>query len=253
MLGDSGIIGNYYFFLRDYEESLFLINYLSTSDTFVDIGSNLGHYTLLSSGLVGARTICIEPVNETFLRLKMNVEINQLKNVKMMKVGLSNQFGKLKISNNLGAMNRILIDGENKYSEIIPVLTLDEVLRNEKNVSVLKIDVEGYEKQILEGGFETLNNDNLKVVIIELNDSNTYYGYKENQILNIFRKFQFKPYEFFPNSGKLIALKKKNNKSYNTIFLRDLKYVKYRLKHKALIINQNTILMQHLKPNNIGK
>ena len=68
MLGDSGMIGNYYFFLRDYEESLFLIDYLSPSDTFVDIGSNLGHYTLLSSGLVGARTICIEPVNETLLK-----------------------------------------------------------------------------------------------------------------------------------------------------------------------------------------
>ena len=152
----------------------------------MDVGSNLGHYTILSSGLIGARTISIEPVSKTFLRLKMNVEINELKNVKMMKVGLSNTFGKLKISNNLGAMNRILIDGENKYSEIIPVLTLDEVLRNEKNVSVLKIDVEGYEKQILEGGFETLNNDNLKVVIIELNGSNKCYGYKDNQILNIF-------------------------------------------------------------------
>jgi hypothetical protein len=176
------------------------------------------------------------------------VEINKLKNVKMMKVGLSNKIGKLNISNNLGAMNRVLVNRENKYSELIPVLTLDEVLRNEKNVSILKIDVEGYEKQILEGGCETLNNDNLKVIIIELNGYNEYYGYKEKEVFDILRRFQFIPYDFNPKIGKLIKLKKKNYLSWNTIFIRDLRYVENRLKKKTLIINKNNVLIRYNKP-----
>ena len=48
-LGDSSIIGNYYFFIGDYEESIFLIHYLTDKDLFIDVGSNHGHYTMISS------------------------------------------------------------------------------------------------------------------------------------------------------------------------------------------------------------
>ena len=63
-LGDSGIIDNYYFYLFEYQESIFLVKYLKKVDTFVDVGSNHGHYTLISSGIVGAKTISIEPVKK---------------------------------------------------------------------------------------------------------------------------------------------------------------------------------------------
>ena len=56
-LGDSGIIGNYYFFIDDYEESIFIIHYLTDKDLFIDVGSNHGHYTMISSGICYSKSI----------------------------------------------------------------------------------------------------------------------------------------------------------------------------------------------------
>ena len=58
--------------------------------------------------------------------------------------------------------------------------TLDDLLIEEKNISMIKVDVEGYEKQVLEGALNILKRKNLNVLQIELNNSNHYYGYREN-------------------------------------------------------------------------
>ena len=68
-IGDSGMIGNYYFFISDYEESIFLMHYLTAKDLFIDVGSNHGHYTMISSGICNSKSISIEPVKKTFKRL----------------------------------------------------------------------------------------------------------------------------------------------------------------------------------------
>ena len=65
--GDSGIIGNYYFFIDDYEESIFLMHYLTDKDLFIDVGSNHGHYTMISSGICYSKSNSIEPVKKPLI------------------------------------------------------------------------------------------------------------------------------------------------------------------------------------------
>ena len=243
-LGDSGIIGNYYFFIDDYEESIFLIHYLTGNDLFVDVGANHGHYTMISSGICKSKSIAIEPVCETFERLKMNIQLNKLKNVKLYNIGISDSKGQLYISNDLGSMNRV-IDDYNKRNncEIIKVTTLDKLLFKEQKISLLKIDVEGFEKQVLLGCKEILKNQSLNVIIIELNNSNKYYGYDENDILSILEKSGFSPYKYIYPENKLVPIERKNFESYNTIFIRNISYVRKRIEEKFIKINKNKIQM----------
>jgi len=245
-IGDSSMIGNYYFILNDYIESIFLLYYLTPVDTFIDIGSNHGHYTLISSGIVGNSTISIEPVRETFNRLKSNIEINQLDNVKLINLGVSNKIGELRISNNKGSMNKILIDKTNNDFEKINVTTLDKISENIQNLSIIKIDVEGYEKYILEGGIKTLSNNNLLVIIIELNEYTQYYDYNEMDIIKILNKFQFKPYHFNTKTKELIELKYKNDNSFNTIFVRNVDKVKERLNNKSISFDNYKIKIKYI-------
>lgn len=245
-IGDSSMIGNYYFILNDYIESIFLLYYLNPVDTFIDIGSNHGHYTLITSGIVGNSTISIEPVRETFNRLKSNIEINQLDNVKLINLGLSNKSGELRISNNKGSMNKILINKTNNDFEKINVTTLDKISENIQNLSIIKIDVEGYEKFILEGGIQTLSNNNLLVIIIELNDYTKYYDYNEINIINILNKFQFKPYHFNTKTKELIELEYKNDNSFNTIFIRNVDKVKERLNNKSISFDNYKIKIKYI-------
>ena len=233
-IGDSSMIGNYYFILNDYTESIFLLYYLNPLDTFIDIGSNHGHYTLLASGIIGNSTISIEPVKDTFSRLKSNIEINKLNNITLLNIGLSNTVGELRISNNKGSMNKILKNQTNNNFETIKVTTLDKISENIHNLSIIKIDVEGYEKYILEGGFKTLKNKNLMVIIIELNEYTNYYDYNEMDIIEILKKFQFKPYRFLTKTKELIELKSKNDDSFNTIFIRDIDKVREKINNKSI-------------------
>ena len=61
---------------------------------------------------------------------------------------------------------------------------------------MIKNDVEGYEKQVLEGSTKTLKRKKLNVIQIELNNSNQHYGYEEDEILMILKDNGFKPYIF---------------------------------------------------------
>tara|TARA_A100001011_G_C14272071_1_gene827418 strand:- start:112 stop:900 length:789 start_codon:yes stop_codon:yes gene_type:complete len=240
-LGDSGIIGNYYFHIYDYEESIFLIHFLKDKDLVIDVGANHGHYALISSGICGTKSILIEPVKTTYDRLLMNIEINMLNNVRIENIGLSDDEGSLYFTNNLGSMNRVVETKNLNFSDEVKVSTLDKILSPKEEPKVIKIDVEGYEKKVLLGSSKTLKNHNLNVIIIELNNSNSDYGYHENDIISFLSQNGFKPYKYIYPGNILIPIEKKNFNSFNTIFIRDINYVEKRIKQKSISIHRNNI------------
>ena len=240
-IGDSGIIGNYYFYIDDYEESIFLIHYLTSKDIFIDVGSNHGHYTMISSGICGSKSISIEPVKKTYDRLRMNIELNKLKNVKLCNIGISDSEGKLFITNNMGSMNRVVGKTLNENCELVQINTLDNLLMSEEKISLIKIDVEGYEKNVLLGCEKTLKDPNLNVIIIELNNSNHNYDYDENETISILNDNGFFPYQYIYPENILVSLEKKNFNSYNTIFIRNVTVVRKRINQKSVFISKNKI------------
>jgi len=236
-LGDSGVIGNYYFYIDDYEESIFLIHYLTNKDLFIDVGSNHGHYTMIASGICDSKSISIEPVKETFDRLKMNIELNKLSNVRLCNVGISDSDGELFFTNDKGTMNMVINQTSGRNIEKVKVTTLDNLLEiDDNNASVLKIDVERFEKQVLSGSRNLLKNDTLNVIIIEL-----FYGIGEEEILSILKENGFSPYKYIYPDNELVPLEKKNFDSYNTIFIRNIDLVKNRINQKSIIINKNNV------------
>ena len=240
-LGDSGIIGNYYFYIDDYVESIFLIHYLTKKDIFIDVGSNHGHYTMISSGVCGSKSISIEPVKATYDRLKMNIELNKLENVELCNMGISDAEGELFVTNNMGSMNRVVDKNYGNNCELVQISTLDKLLASEKNISFIKIDVEGYEKNVLLGCEKTLKNPHLNVIIIELNNSNLTYGYDENETITILSNNGFFPYQYIYPDNILVSLEKKNFNSFNTIFIRNINFVRKRLNQKSVVIRKNNI------------
>ena len=99
--------------------------------------------------------------------------LNNLKNVEPLNIGLSNQIGIKNMSNNKGELNKILINDDDD-SEMVTVSTLDQITQNKKNISLLKIDVEGYEMEVLKGATETIKN--VEYIMIELNNNTKRYG-----------------------------------------------------------------------------
>ena len=229
--GETGLTQNIYTGLHEFADMDFLLHFLRANDFFVDVGANVGSYTLLACGVIGARGIAFEPVPPTYHRLVENIRLNHLeKKVKCVNKGVGAQQDIMTFTADSDTTNHVVLDDEDSKKTVdVEVTTLDNELRDEFP-TLLKIDVEGYETPVLEGARVTLEKKTLYAVIMELNGSGQRYGFDESKILKFMFNFGFKPYSYNPFERTLINLRGKNLESGNTLFLRDESYVSARLK-----------------------
>lgn len=228
MRGMAGATGNLYAGLHDFEDMSFLLHLLREEDMFMDIGSNIGSYTVLASGAIGCRSIAIEPIPSTYEHLKNNIAVNRMENrIEALNIGLGSKHSTLLFTDTQDTVNHVAVEGEKDTTEVY-VQTLDEILQSRTCPILIKIDVEGFETEVLLGGKNTLNSPDLKAVIIELNGSGARYGYKDADIHGLFILAGFRPYAYEPFTRQLTELNTYSDES-NTIYIRDVDFVKNRI------------------------
>ena len=154
--GETGATGNIYLGLHEFPDMGFLLHTLRDKDFFIDIGANIGSYTVLASSAIGAKTVCFEPVPSTYKRLMDNIKINNIENkVESLNLALGNSTGEMYFSSDQNCMNHIIAHNENNSNKItVNVSTLDKELK--RDPFLIKIDVEGYELPVLEGGTKNI-------------------------------------------------------------------------------------------------
>lgn len=123
---------------------------------FVDVGANIGYYTLLMAQKC-KRVYAIEPDKECFEILKKNVEENKLENVVLLNVaaGAKKEMKNLvKDSENLGNSHLGSEKGVSVNCE-----RLDNILINEHKIDLIKIDTQGWEPEVIEGAKKIIERD----------------------------------------------------------------------------------------------
>ena len=133
----------------------FLIKYLRPGDVAVDIGANIGNLALIAASMVrpGGRVIAVEPHPRIFNFLKTNLVDNAATNVVAHNVAVGAETGEVKFTNrHSDDMNGVSTTGD----LVVPVKRLDDLLADVNKISLLKIDVEGYELFVVKGARETL-------------------------------------------------------------------------------------------------
>jgi len=228
-LGETGLTGNVYCGLQEFSDMAYVLHALGESDCFVDVGANVGSYTLLASAVAGARAVCFEPVPQTYDRLALNLAINHLQDrVQHFNQGIGDCSGLLRFTTDENCMNHVLAPDETAEHVIeVPVVSLDAALT--AMPAMMKIDVEGYETMVLAGAQKTLAHEGFHSLLIELNGSGERYGYDEGKIVDLLADFGFLPYEYEPFQRQLTQLSTKNNTSGNTLFIRDIQRMRDRV------------------------
>jgi FkbM family methyltransferase len=239
--GLKGATGNVYCGLHDFEDMSFLLHLLRPTDLFIDIGANVGSYTVLASAEIGAETISIEPLPATCQHLEDNILINKIQDkVQVKNIGLGSQQGIIKFTTTFDTINHVATAEETETIDVA-VDTLDNVIAERNKLPLLlKIDVEGFETEVVKGADKVLKNNELKAIIIELNGSGNRYGYDETKIHDTFLSLGFSPYIYHPFERKLTL--SANFGTHNTIYVRDIEFVQERLKTaRQITVNDRKI------------
>jgi FkbM family methyltransferase len=228
--GETGFTQNIYCGLHEFSEMAYVLHTLTPDDFFVDVGANVGSYTILACAARGAKGYCFEPVPTTYRRLLDNVRLNDLTSrVVSLNIGLSDADGDLLFTTGENCTNHVLPAGKPVVgAERVAVQALDRVLEN-CSPNMIKIDVEGFETQVIKGALDTIAKPSLHSIIMELNGSGSRYGFDEGEIIKKLDDYGFSPYSYHPFMRELRPLAGKNNQSGNTLFIKDLDFVRERL------------------------
>lgn len=228
--GETGLTGNVYAGLHEFEDMAFLLHFLRADDLFVDVGANAGSYSILAGAAVGTRVIAFEPVLATFKRLVANVRLNEAEGrVRCINAGVGAARDCIAFSSRADTQNHALAPGETcDHPVTVDVAPLDEYLAGQVP-SLLKIDVEGYETNVLEGARETLGAAALRAVIVELNGSARRYGLDDRGVSATLRARGFVACAYDPFARTHRRLEGERRVGGNTLFLRDESFVMSRV------------------------
>lgn len=152
-----------YFYCKS-DSSDYLLDYLKNSEIILDIGANIGQTSFNVIGTQQKKGLdpviyAFEPYPRTFKKLETNRTLNPTCSVKTYNLGLGREKGILHMTQhsplNSGGF-RMTYESDNSIS--VPVISLDEFVSENRltKIDFIKIDVEGFEVQVLEGALETL-------------------------------------------------------------------------------------------------
>jgi len=166
--GMTGATGNIYFGLHEFADMAVVIHLLRAGDLMLDIGANIGSYTVLAAKVAGARVEAFEPAQETLPKLLANIAANGIGAlVNVHDCALGDRDGEVDFSVGLDCINRIGAPGA---TAAVPLRRLDSVAA-ELDPVMIKVDVEGYEPQLFAGADETLAKRSLRLIEIETFDA----------------------------------------------------------------------------------
>jgi len=146
--------------LYDYNNMRFVQMVLQRTPVFIDVGANIGAYTLIASEIPAAIVVSLEPVPAAFAKLQRNIVLNRRENVQALNVGASREPGTLTMTcKGASPVNRVVAPGAGSTDTIVVRMdTMDAICQRLTLVpSLIKIDVEGHEPEVLAGASQCLS------------------------------------------------------------------------------------------------
>jgi FkbM family methyltransferase len=149
-----------------------LREHLHPADTFVDVGCHVGYFSLLASQLVGesGQVISIEANPNTADRAQRNIAINGTRNITLVRKACGDETKELafhcaRMINSGGSSLAQANAGRGSQAVVVQAVTLDSLLVGIPRISLMKVDVEGFELPVLRGAVQTLEREHPALVL----------------------------------------------------------------------------------------
>lgn len=154
--------------LYDYDNMKLIQFLLREGGVFFDVGANIGSYTLIASEQERAQVFAFEPHPGTFRLLKGNVELNGRKNVTLLNVALGDRTGRMFLIDDGGSATSHLRPDGSPGTIPVPCMRAEDVCRAQRVMpTCVKVDVEGFEHEVLTGFGSCLSS--VEALFLEIN------------------------------------------------------------------------------------
>jgi|1186.fasta_scaffold37332_2 FkbM family methyltransferase len=172
----------------DYAEWNVWRRHLAPGDTFVDVGANVGIYSVLAHE-VGAQVIAVEPHPQNVARLERNLALNGA-HAEVWEVALTAEPAVIRFSGDLDARNHIVDDGGIEVRGD----TFDHLI-GDRTVAGMKIDVEGAERQVVSGAAKALTEGRIGLLQLEWNETaQANFGESREQVSVLLQEHGYRLY-----------------------------------------------------------
>jgi FkbM family methyltransferase len=217
--GMTGATGNIYAGLHEFADMAFTLHFLRPDDLFLDVGANIGSYTLLASGVCKARAISFEPDPQTMALLRRNIDLNNLHGyVVLEQAAVGAEEGEVEFTIGRDTCNHVTKGNEGRTQRVL-MRTLDSIV-GLTPPTMIKVDVEGYEADVFRGARAVLSSPSLQAVITE--------GQGPAAITPLlsagFMQYEYDPFQ------RIVSRAARVRSGKNALFLRDPLFAAARLR-----------------------
>lgn len=213
---------------------------LKPGDNVIDVGANIGYYSILAGTLIGknGNVFAYEPVSSIYHRLLRNID--SYSNIKPKQAACGNTKGEINIyvaHDICSSGSRISQpqEGQPLKQEVVPIIRLDDELKDHK-INLLKIDVEGYETEVILGAAELIKSNPEIKIFLEINRGLlNMAGSSPEKIFNLLTSFGLQPWKVEITGNNYSLLPQKNYwKDENLILFAKKEYLPVELTKTGL-------------------
>lgn len=197
----------YFSGMPDYWEMRFMLDYLRPGDRFIDVGANVGLYTLLAASIVSpsGHIDAFEPGTTASARFQENMEINQLTNVTLHRLALSDVAGFMRFNRTeddcCAHISPIGQDGSE--CSLVRTVRLDTHLPTEF-YAMAKLDIEGYEPFVVRGAAHLMDQGRLPVLLLEMAGYSKRFGISTSDFIAEINRLGYECAVYDPDARVLI-------------------------------------------------
>lgn len=191
-------------------ESKTILDNVKEGDVVIDIGANLGFYTLFLARKVGpkGKVYAFEPDTEMFALLKKNVKANGFKNVKIFSLAVYDRNRHLSFSGYSSDVDSGFVSKEGRRK--VKAVCIDSLFAN-KRVDFIKMDIEGSEGMAFKGMLKTARkNPGIRIVTEFFPHLLKNHAVNNIRFYDLLKKEGFKLWDIDEERKKLIPLLKKS-------------------------------------------
>ncbi len=223
--------------LPEYDDMLFTVRLLGPGDLVVDVGANIGLYSLLAGSRVGTgRVLAFEPSSGAADRLRENARLNRLESIEVRVEAVGAAAGEAQMTQGLDTENHVVPGDEGRDRTVpVKVVALDDLVEPGQHVTLVKLDTEGFEKEVLAGSARLLNDGAVLAWIVEMWQHGDRYGSDDSAVLATFRSHGYRSYVYDSRTNDLTPADRPDIRvAWNLIMIRDLDGVRASLAAASL-------------------